>query len=168
MLRKRFSEKSEVISVKGFFNPIIQEFAKQKCAFGSSQSCHLCYSICPDFWTILPGRQRLTRYHPGRPSFTHQPQACQDLCTMSPMTWLSERPVRLIPRIPKTTNTMAPVSTSGRTAGFPQPVFMQGLNPEVADSFALGAAIKYRRKNGYIKEGNNPADSLAQSAARCG
>lgn len=65
---------------------------------------------------------------------------------MSPMTWLSGRRVRLTPLIPNTTNTMAPVSTSGRTAGFPQPVFMQGLNPEVADSFALGAAVKYRRK----------------------
>lgn len=41
---------------------------------------------------------------------------------------------------------MAPVSTSGRTAGFPQPVFMQGLNPDVADSFALGAAVKHRIK----------------------
>lgn len=70
---------------------------------------------------------------------------------MSPMTWLSGRLVRLTPLIPNTTNTMAPVSTSGRTAGFPQPVFMQGLNPEVADSFALGAAVKYRRKAGYIR-----------------
>jgi len=52
--------------------------------------------------------------------------------------------------MPKTTNTMAPVSTSGLTAGFPQPMFMQGLNPEVAESLALGAAIKCRRKKGYI------------------
>lgn len=86
---------------------------------------------------------------------------------MSPMTWLSERPVRLIPRIPKTTNTMAPVSTSGRTAGFPQPVFMQGLNPEVADSFALGTANTEERMI-TSEEGNNPADSPAQSPARRG
>lgn len=46
---------------------------------------------------------------------------------------------------------MAPVSTSGRTAGFPQPVFMQGLNPDVADSFALGAAVKHRIKVGYTR-----------------
>lgn len=57
---------------------------------------------------------------------------------MSPMTWLSICRVRLTPRIPKTTNTMAPVSTRGRTAGFPQLAFPQGLKPEVADSRALG------------------------------
>lgn len=70
---------------------------------------------------------------------------------MSPVTWLSGRFVRLTPLIPNTTNTMAPVSTSGRTAGFPQPVFMHGLNPDVADSFALGAVVKYRIKVGYIR-----------------
>ena len=60
--------------------------------------------------------------------------------TGSPMTWLSTCRVRLMPMMPKTTKTMAPVSTSGRTAGFPQPVFMQGLKPKVAERRALGAA----------------------------
>lgn len=44
-----------------------------------------------------------------------------------------------MPIMPKTTKTMAPVSTSGRTAGFPQPVFTQGLNPKVAERRALDA-----------------------------
>lgn len=60
--------------------------------------------------------------------------------TGSPMTWLSTCCVRLMPIIPKTTKTMAPVSTSGRTAGFPQPVFTQGLKPKVAERWALGTA----------------------------
>lgn len=60
--------------------------------------------------------------------------------TGSPMTWLSTCRVRLMPMMPKTTKTMAPVSTSGRTAGFPQPVFTQGLKPKVAERRALGAA----------------------------
>lgn len=59
--------------------------------------------------------------------------------TGSPMTWLSTCRVRLMPTMPKTTKTMAPVSTSGRTAGFPQPVFTQGLKPKVAEGRALGA-----------------------------
>lgn len=42
--------------------------------------------------------------------------------------------------MPNTTKTMAPVSTSGRTAGFPQPVFTQGLKPKVAEMRALGTA----------------------------
>lgn len=45
-----------------------------------------------------------------------------------------------MPMIPNTTKTMAPVSTSGRTAGFPQPVFTQGLKPKVAEMRALGTA----------------------------
>lgn len=45
-----------------------------------------------------------------------------------------------MPTMPKTTKTMAPVSTSGRTAGFPQPVFTQGLKPKVAERRALGPA----------------------------
>lgn len=60
--------------------------------------------------------------------------------TGSPMTWLSTCRVRLMPTMPKTTKTMAPVSTSGRTAGFPQPVFTQGLKPKVAERRALGPA----------------------------
>lgn len=60
--------------------------------------------------------------------------------TGSPITWLSICCVRLMPMIPKTTKTMAPVSTSGRTAGFPQPVFTQGLKPKVAEMWALGTA----------------------------
>lgn len=56
------------------------------------------------------------------------------------MTWLSTCRVRLMPMMPKTTKTMAPVSTSGRTAGFPQPVFTQGLKPKVAERRALGTA----------------------------
>lgn len=60
--------------------------------------------------------------------------------TGSPMTWLSTCRVRLMPIMPKTTKTMAPVSTSGRTAGFPQPVFTQGLKPKVAERRALGPA----------------------------
>lgn len=56
------------------------------------------------------------------------------------MTWLSTCRVRLMPTMPKTTKTMAPVSTSGRTAGFPQPVFTQGLKPKVAERRALGPA----------------------------
>lgn len=56
------------------------------------------------------------------------------------MTWLSTCRVRLMPIMPKTTKTMAPVSTSGRTAGFPQPVFTQGLKPKVAERRALGTA----------------------------
>lgn len=46
----------------------------------------------------------------------------------------------MMPVMPKTTKTMAPVSTSGRTAGFPQPVFTQGLKPKVAEKRALGTA----------------------------
>lgn len=60
--------------------------------------------------------------------------------TGSPITWLSICWVRLMPTMPKTTKTMAPVSTSGRTAGFPQPVFTQGLKPKVAEMRALGTA----------------------------
>lgn len=60
--------------------------------------------------------------------------------TGSLMTWLSICRVRLMPIMPKTTKTMAPVSTSGRTAGFPQPVFTQGLKPKVADRRDLGTA----------------------------
>lgn len=65
------------------------------------------------------------------------------------MTWLSTCRVRLMPTMPKTTKTMAPVSTSGRTAGFPQPVFTQGLKPKVAERRALGPAGEsqlYRRR----------------------
>lgn len=65
------------------------------------------------------------------------------------MTWLCTCRVRLMPTMPKTTKTMAPVSTSGRTAGFPQPVFTQGLKPKVADRRALGPAGEsqsYRRR----------------------
>lgn len=60
--------------------------------------------------------------------------------TGSPITWLSICWVRLMPMMPKTTKTMAPVSTRGRTAGFPQPVFTQGLKPKVAEIRALGTA----------------------------
>lgn len=76
------------------------------------------------------------RPHPGSPWHLLQvgPR------TGSPMTWLSTCRVRLMPTMPKTTKTMAPVSTSGRTAGFPQPVFTQGLKPKVADRRALGPA----------------------------
>ena len=59
--------------------------------------------------------------------------------TISPITWLSLRSVRLTPRIPNTTKTMAPVSTRGRTAGRPHTPPLHGLKPNVLDGFTLAA-----------------------------
>lgn len=59
--------------------------------------------------------------------------------TISPMTWLSLRSVRFTPRMPKTTKTMAPVSTRGRTAGRPHTPPLQGLKPNVLDGLVLAA-----------------------------
>lgn len=59
--------------------------------------------------------------------------------TISPITWLSLRSVRLTPRIPNTRKTMAPVSTRGRTAGWPHAPPLHGLKPNVLDGFALAA-----------------------------
>lgn len=73
--------------------------------------------------------------------------------TGSPMTWLSTCRVRLMPTMPKTTKTMAPVSTSGRTAGFPQPAFTQGLKPKVAERRALGPA---KRVIAVLEAGSSP------------
>lgn len=102
----------------------------------------------------------IQRACPSLASPQHASPGCQSRCTMSPRTWLSGRRVRFTPLIPNTTNTMAPVSTSGLTAGFPQPVFMQGLNPDVADSFALGAAVKHRIKGGLGLMAKRRSDSL--------
>lgn len=59
--------------------------------------------------------------------------------TISPITWLSLCPVRLTPRIPNTTKTMAPVSTRGRTAGRPHTPPLHGLKPKVLDALVLAA-----------------------------
>lgn len=59
--------------------------------------------------------------------------------TISPMTWLSLFPVRLTPKMPKTTKTIAPVSTRGRTAGWPHAPPPHGLKPNVLDAFVLAA-----------------------------
>lgn len=53
--------------------------------------------------------------------------------TISPITWLSLCSVRLTPSIPNTTKTMAPVSTKGRTAGWPHVPPLHGLKPDVLD-----------------------------------
>lgn len=55
------------------------------------------------------------------------------------MTWLSLCSVRLTPRMPNTTKTIAPVSTRGRTAGWPHAPPLHGLKPDVLDDFALAA-----------------------------
>lgn len=59
--------------------------------------------------------------------------------TISPITWLSLCSVRLTPKIPNTTKTMAPVSTRGRTAGRPHTPPLHGLKPNVLDDFTLAA-----------------------------
>lgn len=59
--------------------------------------------------------------------------------TISPITWLSLCSVRLTPRIPNTTKTMAPVSTRGRTAGWPHTPPVHGLKPDVLDDFVAAA-----------------------------
>lgn len=82
--------------------------------------------------TARPGLKFLLQLSPST--------SAQSGRTGSPITWLSICWVRLIPMMPNTTKTMAPVSTSGRTAGFPQPVFTQGLKPKVAEMRALGTA----------------------------
>lgn len=75
--------------------------------------------------------------------------------TISPMTWLSLRSVRFTPRMPKTTKTMAPVSTRGRTAGRPHTPPLQGLKPNVLDGLALAAdegSVKIESKKGGEKK----------------
>lgn len=57
--------------------------------------------------------------------------------TRSPITWLSLCSVRLIPKIPNTTKTIAPVSTRGRTAGRPHAPPLHGLKPNVLDGLTL-------------------------------
>lgn len=59
--------------------------------------------------------------------------------TISPITWLSLRSVRLTPRMPNTTKTIAPVSTRGRTAGWPHAPPLHGLKPSVLDGLVLAA-----------------------------
>lgn len=76
-------------------------------------------------------------------SFTHWGQHGDQhhavTLTMSPITWFSLFSLRLTPRIPNTTKTMAPVSTRGRTAGRPQAPPLHGLKPDVFDAFVLAA-----------------------------
>lgn len=59
--------------------------------------------------------------------------------TISPITWLSLRSVRFTPRMPNTTKTIAPVSTRGRTAGWPHAPPLHGLKPSVLDGLVLAA-----------------------------
>lgn len=45
----------------------------------------------------------------------------------------------MTPKIPNTTKTIAPVSTRGRTAGWPHTPPLHGLKPKVLDDFPLAA-----------------------------
>lgn len=61
------------------------------------------------------------------------------ILTISPITWLSLRSVRFTPKMPNTTKTIAPVSTRGRTAGWPHAPPLHGLKPNVLDGLVLAA-----------------------------